>query len=339
MKAQTCDIYTTGIKPGQETLLVGQSADLVFSIMNDAKGIQCAYAANSVSVYLSLPSTGVGFESITSPAEGQGKYFTWTYDASTNTVIGINHTAIGDKEGETDITVKVKATALKTVSSTRTIGVTIVQHPDGVIFPANKEGNDNSIVVLRLRQPEPLEFVSFAASVQECNKIDVVLETASEYGNDFMEVQRSIDGKAFSTLHVIKGTNTNSKAVYTFTDDKDLISGLTYQYRIRQVSRDGKEKYLNSVQVENKCAGEEGNLDIYPNPAFDKVFITIRGISTKENVSLIMTNAVGEQIRIVQSPSVTAPNELKLTGLPAGIYNVMLQGKEEIGSKRFIKIE
>jgi hypothetical protein len=84
--AQQCDIVCEMKGVTATDIRVGQHTDVRFAVFNNAKGSSCEYAAKSVQVVLSLPSNGLKFEVITSPVEGKGDYFTWTYNKDVNSI-------------------------------------------------------------------------------------------------------------------------------------------------------------------------------------------------------------------------------------------------------------
>jgi hypothetical protein len=336
--AQQCDIVceTKGFLSGD--LRVGQQTDLRFDVFNDAKGGGCMYTAKSVMAVLSLPSNGLKFEAIISPVDGLGKYFTWTYNAESNALIGINHMPLGDKQGDMDVTVRLSGTLLSAYDISRSVALSIIQNPTGDIFKSNNPYNDNTRAMVTIRSPKAVDLASFSAVTASCNKIKLKWETTDEQYNDYIEVQRSVDGKNFVTVGTFKGSNLNALTPYQLTDEKGLDPGAIYTYRLNQVTIGGISEIIKEITVENLCPYKDVVLDVYPNPAFDKTFVTIKNLSEKENVILEVINIKGEQIMTIQSASVSLPNEIKLNNLPAGVYTVRIAGRDEVTSKRFIKI-
>lgn len=336
--SQTCDIQTPGIEAQPTTISVGQTSDLKFSVFNNANGGSCQYAANSVLVIISLPSNGLAFQSIISPVGGSGPYFTWSYLPGSNVVTGINQVPIGDGQGEVDITVRVIGTILSSYPTGRQVNINIIQNPSGPIFPANNPGNDNGFTTITITAPLPINLVSFKGENKNCNTVELSWETASERNNHYFEIQRSEDGQRFETIAKVYGSNLPTGDSYTYADVQDLRVGQTYYYRLKQVDFDGRIEVFDVIGVTNKCTESDIALSLYPNPAFDKVFVVLKGMEYQDNAKIIITNAIGEQVITVDAASVSTPNEIKLHSLPAGIYNVKIDGQDEISNKRFIKV-
>ncbi len=336
--AQTCDIQTPGLEAFPTSISVGQTSDLIFTVFNNANGGSCQYSANSVMVIISLPSNGLAFQSIISPSGGVGNYFTWTYLAGSNVVRGINHTPIGDGQGESNVTIRVTGTPLSSYPVGRQVSLNIIQNPSGPIFPSNNSGNDNGFTTITVTAPLPINLLSFKGTNTDCNHTELSWETASERNNHYFEIQRSEDGRRFEPIAKVYGTNLPSGDNYTYTDEQNMNVNQTYYYRLNQVDFDGKNEIFNVIGVNNKCAEENIALSLYPNPAFDKIFVVLQGMEAQLSAKLIISNAIGEQVMTIPSASAKIPNEIKLHGLPAGVYNVRIDGRDEISNKRFIKV-
>jgi hypothetical protein len=336
--SQTCDIQTPGIEAFPTSINVGQTSDLRFSVFNNANFGTCQYAANSVLVVISLPGNGLAFQSIVSPAGGAGSFFTWTYSMASNVVIGTNHTALADGQGEVDVTVRVLGTALPGYPTGRQVNINIFQNPSGPIFPSNNPGNDNGFTTITINAPLPIELSAFDVSNKDCGTVDIAWQTASEKNNDYMEIQRSTDGRSFAAVGKVNGTNKPDGDKYSFTDKGNLVEGQTYFYRLKQVDLDGASEIFKIVSVKNDCPGSDLNLSLYPNPAFDKVNVSLSGFEEQETVKLIITNAIGEVVMTVSAASTAVSNEIKIQTLPAGVYSVRIEGNDRVSSKRFIKI-
>ncbi|MEZ4988152.1 MAG: LamG-like jellyroll fold domain-containing protein [Saprospiraceae bacterium] len=86
--------------------------------------------------------------------------------------------------------------------------------------------------------------------VKDQSPEQVVLEwqTTSESGNDYFEVQRSVDGQIFKKIGRVNGAGHSQRPKnYTFTDFAP-IEGVGY-YRLKQFDFDGSSQYSNVVLV------------------------------------------------------------------------------------------
>jgi hypothetical protein len=338
LQAQTCDIYTTEFKPVKNEITAGESVDLVFSIKNNAKGVQCTYAEKSVQVYLFLPESGVVYDGVVFPSGGKGVYFDWEYDAAHRTLIGLNHRAIGDGQGEENITVRVKAVDMKVPTATKTLGLSIVQHYDGAVFPANDQSNDNTILSLRIKSGASQPQVQFDAINADCNVIDFVYGATDSKGVDRYEIYRSTDGTTFVKMSSQVIDPAKSNAVFTWRDNQNLENGRAYVYRLIAVNTDGSQKFVKSETIINDCSVVKADFDVFPNPAVDKMYVRLKGSLKNEVVDLQFTNSIGEIIKTAKAVS-NERNEILLDGMPSGVYFLRIAGNDSANSKRLVKID
>jgi hypothetical protein len=111
----------------------------------------------------------------------------------------------------------------------------------------------------------PVSLVSFNASVKN-GESTLSWLTTSESNNKGFEIQRSIDGKEFTTISFekSKAINGNSSSVinYSFVD-KTAENGTNY-YRLKQVDLNGDSKYYEVKVVDVGVVS--ANVQVYPNP-------------------------------------------------------------------------
>lgn len=88
--------------------------------------------------------------------------------------------------------------------------------------------------------------------------------------------------------------------------DKTAIGGRFY-YRLRQVGQAGAIHY-SPVQLQTCPA--QGRMTVYPNPAHQKLRITLRGFEQKPQQVLHLVNVLGQTV--YQQPVLTAALDLDL---------------------------
>ena len=314
---------------------VGQTTTCTFDVFNDAAGSSCEYPVASVEAVLSLPSNGLAFQSLSSPAHGP--YFDWVYDAFENVVIGINHTAIPDGQGDFDVTVVLVGTALPTYPQFKIVGLNLGQNPDGPVFPSNNETNDNSQSSVEIQAPLPIELISFSGRTEDCDHIMLNWSTSSEVNNDYMEILRSSNGKQFFPVGKVKGSNNRAGGSYSFKDDTDLQLGKKYYYMIRQVDQDGTKKVYNIIIVNFYCGTMIPEFSIYPNPASDIVNVSFSGISKDQETELVFLNKLGVVAKKLKVKT-DETTEIEIRDMPTGVYKVQTLNLDDNLSERFIHI-
>lgn len=194
-------------------------------------------------------------------------------------------------------------------------------------------GADEASVVL------PVQLSVFAGyKVGSVNKL--TWTTASEANNRGFELQRSADGKNFSTIAVIaskaEAGNSNSPITYSF-DDEMPLKGNNY-YRLKQIDMDGR----SSLSIIVAIKGDKTSLGItslYPNPAKDIVNLAVTSpVSGK--ATIVITGLSGNVISQVPATVIAGQNNLSINvgSLPTGVYLVRItNGSETTETMRFIK--
>ncbi len=177
--------------------------------------------------------------------------------------------------------------------------------------------------------PLPVELVSFKAEVRsQKSEVRLLWETATEKNSYGFEVERKqiplppsadspfVKGETseasggFSKIGFVEGNgNSNSPKSYSFVD-KNHSSG-NYSYRLKQIDRDGKFTYSQTVEVTLNDAPKEFTLiQNYPNPFNPATSINYQ-LPLNGYVTLKVFDALGKEI-------VTLVNEVK----EAGNYSV-----------------
>jgi hypothetical protein len=167
--------------------------------------------------------------------------------------------------------------------------------------------------------PLPVELSAFTASAAGATAVQAAWSTASETDNDYFNVERSVDGKAFTTVGTLSGAGTSSRShSYSFLDVTLPAQVNTLYYRLRQVNTNGRATY-SPVRV--VILNEEdfvAQLQAYPNPAHEVVHLRIRGPIPAAPLQVF--DAMGRLIRTTQLSPTDSDPRLSLTDFPAGLY-------------------
>ena len=116
-------------------------------------------------------------------------------------------------------------------------------------------------------QPLPVTLTAFEATVTGRTDALLTWGTAAELNNDHFEVQRSLDGRNFSTIMRVAGRGTTASATTYSRTDAGIGSrstGLVY-YRLRQVDRDGTDSY-SGVRTLHFSRAVAAGIAVFPNP-------------------------------------------------------------------------
>ncbi|MBO0932711.1 T9SS type A sorting domain-containing protein [Fibrella aquatilis] len=145
--------------------------------------------------------------------------------------------------------------------------------------------------------------------------------TASESGNAYFDVERSLDAQAFTRVGRVEGRGTTAaRQIYTFTDESP--SRGTNYYRLRQVDANGQ---FALSQVRAVLIRSNGELTILGNPATEQFAVT--GLEAGSTVDLLDLNG---QLRRRQATT-DSRLQIDVRDLPSGTY--LLRVAEPTGTQ------
>lgn len=176
--------------------------------------------------------------------------------------------------------------------------------------------------------PLPVELTAFYLSTEQ-NKVVLSWQTASEYNNDYFEVEHSQDGKDFAAIGRVTGNgNRGEFSAYSFTHEQ-AQTGIHY-YRLKQVDLDGTFEYSKVISTR---LGDHKMVRVFPNPTQNTLKIT--GLSPEDEVEAItVTDIHGKQVLTMSS---LEDGLLDLSGEAAGMYIVTIRYNGKVVADRIIK--
>jgi len=206
-----------------------------------------------------------------------------------------------------------------------------VQWPGGNIQTQSDIGTNaiaanQHITIIEGLSPLPVELVEFTAEAGD-DKIDLQWITASETDNAGFEIQRTTNPiQGFSAIDFVDAAGAGT---YNFTDT-EVIPGVRYYYRLRQVDTDGSHNFSKSASA----VVEAGNkLEILKNPV-------------RDNLPIIIPDGLKGQVRIYSASGkevflgeVGDSNivQMDVSNFAAGMYIIRVGDGPEAQSGKFIK--
>ena len=176
----------------------------------------------------------------------------------------------------------------------------------------------------------PVELIAFNATPNH-NTVSLDWATATEKNNSHFEVERSTNGKDFSTIGTVEGSGTTVEPqAYNFVDAAPA-NGINY-YRLKQVDFDGAFAYSDVVSIEIQNA--KNDVVLLPNPVTADLNVQLPTTWTGET-SIEIFDIAG---RLVQSEIISDnATTFQLAGINNGQYIIRIINADNVITKRFVK--
>jgi hypothetical protein len=209
------------------------------------------------------------------------------------------------------------------------------------VYDWNAAGSEGTFTVTATGSALPVQIAEFTG-IQEGGKNLLKWRTSTESNNKGFELQRSADGRNYSTITTIaskaENGNSNVPLSYSYLDVRPL-SNANY-YRLKQIDNDGRFSLSDIVLLKSKLSNVTLS-SVYPNPAKIEVSVIISSPSI-EKITLVVTDLMGKVVS--QSPSINLVQgdnlqQLDIRNLAAGSYlvKVICANGCETAVQRFVK--
>ncbi len=183
----------------------------------------------------------------------------------------------------------------------------------------------------------PVTALNFTGVIKN-NQALLTWSTATENNNKGFYVERSADGKNFTSIGFVKGNGTTTQvSKYNFTDvDVNKMASNVAYYRLRQIDFDGKEKLSSIIKLDlNKLF----TWSVLPNPFVNEAFVQLQ-LNTQAKVQLQLMDASGKLLQtinkgILSEGSYSIP--LNIKQLTKGTYYIRMMLNDETFIRQVIK--
>ncbi len=171
---------------------------------------------------------------------------------------------------------------------------------------------------------EPLAFSLIYLKAKYQNR-QVLLNwaTASETDNSYFDLERSADGKHFTTITQVPGSgNSQVKREYGYADLQPL-AGTNY-YRLKQVNEAGRPVYSYIVAV-NTSDPASATMRVFPNPTSGNISLAFKA-PAENNYFLLVNDMSGRTIQRKLIHCMQGLNQINidLGKMPAGMYSLRI---------------
>jgi len=226
----------------------------------------------------------------------------------------VNGTDIGDVDlsGATSGTKIVGFSGSLPVSANNSGSVTI-QFVKDIALPATGTAIRIDNVILNAAVSLPVKFSDI--SVETKDKANIIYwKTLSELNNDYFDVERSTDGRSFSSIGRVKGGKDGETERFYHFKDNAPFAGTSY-YRIRQVDYDGKSSYSDVVSAINA--------DAINSAVEARIQGDMLKVKSNEHISIILYSMDG---RVLGSYQLGSYEEIDISHIPNQIIIAKVLG-------------
>ena len=145
-------------------------------------------------------------------------------------------------------------------------------------------------------------------------------ETASEYNNDYFNIEKSYDGATFNVIAKIEGSgSTNISTQYSYIDAEERF--VTTYYRLIAVNYNGEKTKSEIVSVKRNTE-KIGILSIYPNPAKTDLYIDIKAeFPQKSQIQILNQMGIALITQEIYNPNIITVH-INIENLQNGVYYV-----------------
>jgi|GEM_PF-3892097 len=180
--------------------------------------------------------------------------------------------------------------------------------------PPDFQGRKQNFFIAKLKWEGPLALESLKLTALPCLKEQARLQWQSvgSFAPCTFYVERSTDGHIWKDIHSACLNEGQQDGTFDYTDPNPPFGKVFY--RIRYDS-ENDFRYSNIVQTQCNTKVEATEVEVYPNPVSDKIYV-------KNPSAVRWFNSSGQEIFLPADPD----GGCRTDHLPAGIYFVQTQG-------------
>lgn len=176
----------------------------------------------------------------------------------------------------------------------------------------------------------PLTLKSFNAALYGSD-VKIWWQTINEVNVKNFTIEKSMDGKTFTSMATVAATNMTMAKDYVYTDFNLL--GQVVFYRLKITDNDGSFKYSHVIRVSKTIAEQ---IRITPNPLTDNV-LRITHTAATAGASLNIFTIDGRLLQNNEIAQGSVYSSVMLNNLPAGTYILQFVNGNTKQTSQFIK--
>ncbi len=176
--------------------------------------------------------------------------------------------------------------------------------------------------------PLPITLGEFTGTIQN-NSVLLEWKTYSESNSKEFNIERSVDGINFETIHItLAAGNSTSARNYSYNDN-DLPGKNILYYRLKLVDIDGQYQYSNIVRLRFSKESFYIN-NIYPQPAPDIIHVDVYNSQEATNCTMSFINMSGVVVKRSTLHLNKGNNiiDVNVSSLSKGVYFMKINNSE-----------
>ncbi len=178
----------------------------------------------------------------------------------------------------------------------------------------------------------PVTLTGFTAVLQN-KSVLLKWQTATEQNLFGFIIERGTDGTTFLPISKVAAAGNSSSKISYSTLDPQPLQGVNF-YRLKLVDLNQQFKYSDIISI--NFSSQVFSLQTFPNPAKNILFVRGSGENEKATLKIIdESGRILKDVKVTLNGSTSFP--IYINALPKGIYNLQIQIKAKIETRKFIK--
>jgi hypothetical protein len=183
----------------------------------------------------------------------------------------------------------------------------------------------------------PVQMLYLEAEALNNDSIQVRWATALEINNQAFDVERSTDGNTWTVVDVTPGHGNSIVDEYYTFNDLNVVPGVVYYYRLKQIDNNGNYQYTGIVQAEITGAGAFTVMNFVPNPTQGNTQLTVVTTIDQE-ITVDFYDMLGQKVlsSIQELTAGTNRIDFNLQRFASGTYSAVVTSENQLYTKKIV---
>jgi Secretion system C-terminal sorting domain len=183
----------------------------------------------------------------------------------------------------------------------------------------------------------PVQMIYLEAEAMNNDSIQVRWATQTEINNRDFEVERSTDGNTWSTIGEVAGHDNSVVEEHYAFNDINVVPGVVYYYRLKQVDNNGNYQYTGIVQAKINAAGAFAVMNFVPNPTSGNTQLSV--VATKNQaITVDFYDMLGQKVSSSNQQIVAGTNRIDfdLHLFASGTYSAVVTSENQLYIEKLV---